>query len=161
MSDGQQAGVGRGDSWADAMHAARAMSLALGPLRSDRQPTLEAIRNALRGVAERTDAMTLLGELSAEYTVAVLPELVRVALSQRDTYRVRQLIGQLPYDDTATSVPSVVWAQLAQTTDDDAYRRMAELLKHLGLTQTLRALCEKAAMSTDPGIREVAADFAP
>jgi hypothetical protein len=45
------------------------------------------------------------------------------------------------------------------TLDYDVYRRLAELLSHLGLHEALQELRRRAAASNDPDIREVAEDF--
>jgi len=47
------------------------------------------------------------------------------------------------------------------TADDEEFRRMAELLHHLGLQAELADLLAIAKESDDSDIREVAADFSP
>lgn len=146
--------------WSAALAAARSLSVSAVGLRSNREPVLNLIRTALRGVSDRIEALTLLGYLDSDFTLEVLPELVQVALSHRDALRVRQVLGRLSYDEAESEVPPAVWSLLAITNDDDAYRRMAELLRHLGLSAALVALLAKAAVDPDPMVREVAADFA-
>ncbi|MEV6850423.1 hypothetical protein [Actinoplanes sp. NPDC051411] len=43
--------------------------------------------------------------------------------------------------------------------DDDEYRGLAELLKHLQAWEVLRELVKRARASADPQIREVADDL--
>jgi hypothetical protein len=51
------------------------------------------------------------------------------------------------------------WKWVEITLDYDVYRRLAELLSHLGLHEALQELRRRAAASNDPDIREVAEDF--
>lgn len=158
MSSGQQPDRGHA-GWAQALNAAGSFAVSLTPLRADRNATVESIRTALLGVGQRQAAMIVLGQLDSDYTEAVLPELLAAALSHRDTQRVRRLLGQLPHREAAMSVPPAVWRQLAETPDEDAYRRMAELLDHLGLADALRTLISRAGSSPDPAVREVTEQF--
>jgi hypothetical protein len=157
MSSGAQSDIGEG--WTQALDAARALTASLRALLVDRDSAIASMRVALLDPVQRTEAMTVLGQLAADYTEAVLPELMIAALSHRDTHRVRRLLGQLPCRAAARSVPAAVWRQLAETPDDDAYRRMAELLDHLGLADALATLVSRAENSSDEAMREIAEDF--
>jgi hypothetical protein len=148
-----------GNAWHRALDSADALAAATAELRADRTGTLARIRAALHGVPDRHGALTLLGSLETDYTGELAPDLVGIALSHRYALQARQALGRLPAAEARQVVPPAVWAQLEATGDDDAYRRMAELLDHLGLAGALGTLCETAAASPDPEVREVAEDF--
>jgi hypothetical protein len=120
----------------------------------------EQLRTALSGGGDRREALFLMGFLELEHTRELVPELVEAALSHRDALEARRALGALDAADAAELVPPAVRTLLEEEPDDDAFRRMAELLDHLGLEQALAELCETAAASEDPDIREVAEDFA-
>jgi len=104
--------------------------------------------------------LLMLGLLDTDYSEALVDQLVSASLSHRNALRVRQILGRLPHDQAERIVPPAVWRQLHQTDDYDAYRRMAELLSHLGLYGALGELSAEALKSSDPDIREVGDDFA-
>lgn len=147
------------EAWARAVEAARAVAAAAQALTADENATLATIRAAVRGLPERKAALLLLCHLPTQYTVALTDELVGAALSQRETLLVRQILGRMPRHEVVSVVPPAVWRQLAATPDADAYRRLAEVLRYLGLDDALRELCEAALESDDPEIREVGEDF--
>jgi hypothetical protein len=132
----------------------------VGALQSDYPGTLEMLRQALGVPEEQTVALVILGMLDTEYSEKCIDELVSASLSHRNALRVRQLLGRLPRDQAEHVVPPAVWRQLRETSDYDAYRRMAELLSHLGLTDAVTQLSAKALRNSDPDIREVGEDFA-
>jgi broad specificity phosphatase PhoE len=144
-----------------AAEAADALLAAAAEARLHRASTLAVIKSSLRRATGRARTLTLLSHLGSDFTAEVIPELVEVTLSHRDALRARELLGQLPYDEAARLVPPAVWDLLTEEDDYDAYRRMAELLRHLGLSDTLQELCRQAAASDDPDVREVAEDFTP
>lgn len=127
-------------------------------LRTNREETLADLRKALMGV-ERREAFILLGCLNTDITIELVDRLLVVALSLADTLRVRNLLGRLPDDELKKVVPNAVWRFLGSRDEGDAYRRMAELLEHLGLKEDLQDLCVRARDSIDPDIREVAEDY--
>jgi hypothetical protein len=148
------------EAWQQALGAATALHQAVSGLHSDYPETLELLRRALRSTAEETTAFRVLGLLDTDYSTALVDELVGASLSHRNALRVRQILGRLPHDQAERVVPPAVWRQLQETPDDDAYRRMAELLSHLGLRGALTQLSAQALKSSDPDIREVGEDFA-
>jgi hypothetical protein len=147
------------DAWQQALNSLRALRQATRILGSDYPGTLELLRAALRG-PEEPAALTLLGLLETDYSRALVSELVSAALSHGNALIARQLLGRLPHDEAEQIIPPAVWRQLAETDDYDAYRRMAELLSHLGLESALSELTSRARQSSDPDIREVGDDFA-
>jgi hypothetical protein len=145
--------------WFAAVGAAEALEQSLTDLRLNREATIESARSALMHVDQRREALLLLGCLGTDLTAELTDSLLRVALSDRDTVRVRNLLGRLPRKENTELVPNAVWQLLDKVDDGDAYRRMAELLHHLGLDEALRDLCARARESIDPDIREVAEAF--
>ena len=146
-------------AWQSVLDSANALAAAAAELGADREALLDRLRSALRGVGDRHGAFTFLGYLGSDYASDLIPELVEAALSHRDATKARHLIGRLPAEEARQVVPPAVWAQLERTSDYDAYRRMAELLDHLGLDDALEQLCATAAVSSDDDVREVAVDF--
>lgn len=147
------------ESWDDAAGAAEGLQRALVDLRLNKENTVTAIDAALSG-PHRRDVLTILEVLSPDYSRSSLDTLLGVALSVRDTLTVRELLGRLPYSEAKAVVPGAVWRLLDEEDDGDAYRRMAELLDHLGLNDALKELCRRAYDSIDPDVREVASDYA-
>jgi hypothetical protein len=148
------------EPWQQALGAVRALLQAMTALQSDYPGTLELLRRALRNPEEETAALMVLGLLETDYSGALVDQLVSASLSHRNALRVRQILGRLPHGQTVRVVPPAVWRQLKETGDYDAYRRMAELLSHLGLRGALSQLSAEALKSSDPDIREVGEDFA-
>ncbi|WP_203707398.1 hypothetical protein [Asanoa iriomotensis] len=121
---------------------------------------LHVLTTALQHPSSRRTALIALSVLETDVTAALVAPVVEASLSHRDALLARQVIGRIPYRVYEAAVPGVVNDLLADA-DDDTYRRLAELLDHLGLDPQLELLCERAASSDDPDIREVAADFGP
>ena len=147
------------EPWQQALRATRALQESLRPLKPDFSGTLESLRRALRDPGEETDALLVLALLETDYTVALADQLVSASLSHQHALRVRQILGRLPYEQAERVVPPAVWRQLRETGDYDAYRRLAELLSHLGLHAALSQLSAQALGSSDPDIREVGEEF--
>jgi hypothetical protein len=114
----------------------------------------------MRSLEDEPVALLMLGLLETDFSEALVGQLVSASLSHRNALRVRQILGRLPHDQAERIVPPAVWDQLRETDDYDAYRRLAELLAHLGLHAALSQLSAQALMSGDPDIREVGEDFA-
>jgi hypothetical protein len=129
-------------------------------LQSDYPGTLESLCRALGSPKWEPAALLMLGLLETDYSEALVDQLVSASLSHRNALRVRQILGRLPHGHAERIVPPAVWRQLEETGDYDAYRRMAELLSHLGLYNALSQLSNQALQSGDPDIREVGEDFA-
>ncbi|MEV4315310.1 hypothetical protein [Actinocrispum sp. NPDC049592] len=144
--------------WATAAKAAETLQQALVDLRLNRVATIEGAKAELGG-GSRRDALTILRFLGTDVILELLDPLLKTALSESDTLAVRELLGRLPHDRAAVVVPPAVSRLLTEEDDGDAYRRMAELLHHLGLTEALAQLCRTAHDSIDPDVRDVASDF--
>jgi len=145
--------------WQRAVSDIDALAATVRILQQDRATTLARLQEALRDIQERMAALHLLSFLDADYVIALTDTLVSLSLSHGDALAVREVLGGLPHDKAVRTVPAAIWKQLGETDDDDAYRRLAELLRHLGLGTALRELCERALASDDPAVREVAEDF--
>jgi hypothetical protein len=117
-----------------------------------------ALRDAL-GSAERQWALYLLLLADADLVSELLPELLIAGLRSRDALLVRQVVGRLSRNVLQPQLSSVIRHRLPNA-DDEEFRRMAELLRHLGLEAELQELVAVAKDSDDSNIREVAADFA-
>ncbi len=148
-------------AWQRGIAAIKELAAAAAALRSDQATTLTLLKQALDSPTERVSALLLLNNIHPDFTVLLADRLVALSLSHRDALLVRQILGRLSYEQAQGVVPAAVWRQLDSTDDYDAYRRLAELLAHLGLTQSLRQLCERALASQDPDVREVGEDLAP
>jgi len=147
------------ESFSDALAAAGALSRSLVPLRQDGEAAVRALGEALKAFETRDEALLLLAALDTDITEALVPSLLRTALRVRDTLRLRQVLGRLPHSAAEAAVPPAVRKLLGEGAESDDYRRMAELLDHLGLDAALRDLCVRACDSVDEEIREVAEDF--
>lgn len=151
----------RGQEWPRALAAAGALWQAAAGLRADYPTALEFLREALRGSQHTSSALILLRILDADYTVALIDELVALSTSHTYALAAREVLGMLSYADAAHLVPPAIWALVEQPDPypDDTYLRCAELLDHLGLTGALRELLQRARASDDPDVREVAEDY--
>lgn len=152
-------GMSSEDPWSQSLVALEELLKATRVLQLDYPSTLESLRSAMRSPKDEAAALLLLGWLDSDYTEALVGELVSASISHRHALRVRQILGRLSHEEAVQIVPPAVWHQLQETGDDDAYRRLAELLAHLGLHDALSQLSAQALMSSDPDIREVGEDF--
>ena len=110
------------------------------------------------GSARRQWALYLLSLADADLVSELLPELVVAGFRPRDALLVREILGRLPRAALQSLLPPVIHDRLRDA-EDDEFRRIAELLKHLGLSDQLADLVAVARVSDDPNIREVADDF--
>jgi hypothetical protein len=115
------------------------------------------IKEALQS-AERQWALYLLMIVDVDMTRQVLPELLQAGLRHRDAVLVREIIGRLPRRVLAIDLPPLIEDRMS-TADEDEFRRMAELLDHLGLVEALNSIVQQAMEGDDPGIRDAAEDF--
>jgi hypothetical protein len=152
---------GEAGAWQQALAAAASLHQATGALGDKPDETLTLLAGGLRDTGEQHRALLLLGYLDPRYAVALADILVDVARNRGDSLLVSQIFGRLSRDQAQSAVPAAVWRLLARGEDVVAYRRMAELLYHLGLTAALHRLCVHALASEDPGMQDVGADFAP
>ncbi|MFI6745723.1 hypothetical protein ACIBI3_05950 [Actinomadura luteofluorescens] len=151
--------AGDRDSFAEALEAAHRLNRALGPLRIDREGTKDRLRSALRQPEQEVQALLLLETLGTEATKALIDDLLGQALRVRYTLLIRNLLGRLAWSEAKEIVPPAVWRLLEIEDEADDFRRMAELLDHLGLREALQELCARAGESLDEEVREVAEDF--
>lgn len=145
--------------WEAATASVEALESTLLPLRLDEEATARSIEAALGALSTRREAFSILGLLDTRYTVDLLDQILRNGLADRDVLRVRHLLGRLPYSVAAEVVPRSVEKLLQSEGDAQAYRRMAELLDHLGLPDALDQLRAQAVDSIDPDVREVWEDY--
>lgn len=117
------------------------------------------LREALLDDADRDAALGFAQHLPDEQLKALLPQLYETAtLTHRSILLTRQLIARLDRQWLTSALGPLVERTLAEG-DEEAYRRLAELLDHLEQYGLLARLVEAAAGSEDEEIREVAEDF--
>jgi hypothetical protein len=148
------------DPWRRAVTALDALWEAKVVLESDYPVTLERLRRELHG-SDRLTALYILRIMEHEYTVALINDLVQVSLSESAMFRVRETLGRLAHTDLERLVPAAVWQVLEEEDDADAYHRLAGLLSHLGLTDALRELSQRALASDDPETQGVGEEYMP
>lgn len=123
--------------------------------------TVSALRERIGRIETRNGTLLALQGLEPSVSAALADVLVPLAVSHKYALRVRQLLGRMSHHQAARIVPPLVAIVLDNPTqaDDDAFRRLAELLEYLGLGAALDDLLKRAARSDDPNIREVAHDL--
>lgn len=145
--------------WASLVaHARQMIPLQAAAIRVDRDSLVEAARASLRNLQENRSALNALAYLDPHFTLALLDEVLDRAEQPRDAPLARQVLGRLARDTLAQPLGDAVERRLERA-DDDQYRRLAELLRFLGLSGTLQALVDRALQSADSNIREVGEDF--
>jgi hypothetical protein len=147
------------DDWYAALNYFKELSAVRSRVQADRDSALGKLKSTLNSGGDMWPALSLAGFLDPYYTRGCVRELVRIGILHRYADAVRQLLGRLSREAAAEVLPLAIWEQLEETGDDDAYRRLAELLRYLGLDGPLRNLCAKAAASDDADVREVVDDF--
>lgn len=121
----------------------------------DRRSVLAA---ALRGSAwDRGAALSFLEALPDDVP-SLLDELVDNALSVRWALAARRAIAAGQPVVVTPLLTEIVRGRLAAADADD-FRRLAELLRHLGAVEPLASLLSEARQSDDPETRQVADDF--
>jgi hypothetical protein len=118
---------------------------------------VSALREALV-TTERQWVLYLLLLVDANVVRELVPELIVAGFRPRDALLVREIFGRLPRDVLQSHLSPVIRGQLPGAEDDEV-RRMAELLRHLGLASDLADLVAAAKVSSSPDIREIAGDF--
>lgn len=118
----------------------------------------ETIARALEGKPwDQGVALAFLAALSDDVP-AVLDRLIELSRSHRWGLAARQAIAPAWQSGRLPELPQKVIARLNRA-DDDEYRDLAALLKHLQAWEVLRELVKRAMASADPRIREVAEDL--
>jgi hypothetical protein len=149
------------ETWHRALEAASALNQATAAFRAHPNEALALLSAGLKDRTQVRRTLLVLSYLGPDYIVALADTLVYMAQSHRDALLVRQILGRLRHDQAEALVPPAVWRRLGDHEDDEAYRRMAELLYHLGLTGALRQLTRRALASEDPNMRDVGLEFTP
>jgi hypothetical protein len=145
------------NGWDAALEALVRVSTSLGEL-SSRPDVATRLRAGLSNPTERRPTLLILGLMDTRHTAQVADQVVEAAESHRDARLARELLGRLPRKESQALIPPLVSARLEHA-DDDAYRRLAELLVHLDLKGALDELRARAASSDNPSVREIATDF--
>lgn len=125
----------------------------------DRTAMTALISKSLGAVETKRSGLQALLMVDPYLTLEVLDQVVAIAAqSHRDALLARQVVGRLDRDTVREQLRSIILNRLGEA-DDDEYRRLAELLRHIGDASTLDELTARALASTDPKIREVGDDF--
>lgn len=118
-----------------------------------------ALRFALLNVRMRRFALRLLFELTDEEKEMQFSNLMDLAtVGHCDIGQVRAIIRSLPREWLLANLGPHVELLLARD-DAETYRRLAELLCDIGDQASLTKLIDRARMSSDPNILEIAQDF--
>jgi hypothetical protein len=139
-------------------HTRELIPLRAAAIRVDRNSLVDAARASLRNLQENRRGLEALAYLDPGFTLDLLEDVLDRAESPRDAGLAKQVLGRLPRATLAQPLHDAVARRLDRA-DDDQYRRLAELLRHLGFTDTLQALVDRALQSADGNIREVGEDF--
>ncbi|RKT79949.1 hypothetical protein DFJ68_3428 [Terracoccus luteus] len=117
---------------------------------------------ALGDFASRPTALRILGSADPSLTVSVLPALEPFLLvSHSALVECRALVLRLPPAERTACFDRLTARVIADTgSDDEAYRRLAELLRSAGASGALAVLLAAASTSDEAVLREVADDFA-
>ena len=121
---------------------------------------VRVLRNGLQCTSQRDVALRLLLLLDNDMRKAVFDILVNLAsVGHSDIQLCRDVIQVMPRKWVLDRIMAVVDSVLRDNPDDyESYRRYAELLKELD-QNLLRQLVERAALSSDIDVQEVASDF--
>src|SRR5215472_801866 len=130
-------------------------------VRNDLAGLAGAVRATLAAPSQAHAGLQVLMWLEPQLTLELLEDVLTRAKSPRDTGLARQALGRLPRAVLARPLRDAMVARLERSDDDDEYRRYAELLRHLGQTEILRVLVERALASSDRDMRDVGEDFSP
>ena len=147
------------EAWENVLRADDAFYEAVGKLAEF--PLGDILIEALGEFRGQRTALKLLHNTSVEIRHAALPALFPLALvSHSLLLEVRRVITSLPREILDQELPPLVTAVLYdESSDYEAYRRLAELLRETGHTDLLRQLVAAARRSKDEDILEVADDF--
>ena len=121
---------------------------------------LAVLREVLRDGPGQATAVRLVRTLPDDRVRDLVPELVQAALISRPEILVpaREALGRLDAGWLSLALRPEVERVLPDA-DWEVYRRLAELLRHLGQEALLARVVAAAAESDDEDVREVADDF--
>lgn len=119
------------------------------------------LREGLLSLPWRRPALVVLGSSDVALSEQLLPELFRLAaVSHSLIGEVRRCIRRIPRERLAARLEPLVCQLVDDSTSDyEAYRRIAELLRELECWPVLDDLVRAAKTSPDADVREVADDF--
>jgi len=123
---------------------------------------LEAtLRWALTDLSSRPVALRILSIADSSLTLSVLPALEPLlVVSHSLLTQCRGLVLRLARQERLDFLARLTERVVGDPgSDDEAYRRLAELLREAGAESSLAVLLASAAVSDDAEVREVADDF--
>ena len=139
--------------WASLLaHTRELIPLRAAAIHVDRNSLVDAVRASLRNLQESRRGLEALAYLDPGFTLDLLEDVLDRAESPRDAGLAKQALGRLQRATLAQPLHDAVVRRLDRA-DDDQYRRLAELLRHLGLAVTLQSLVDRALQSGDRHIR--------
>jgi hypothetical protein len=146
------------EAWDAVVQAEKELMIAIAAFTRSGPEAVDILRRQLRRVGQRAATLRVILELEPEVVQQLLPELVTLAgTTHGEGILARRAIGELPQTRRG-AVTDIVLGRLASA-DSDEYRRLAELLWHIGDRGTLAQVTTLAQASADPEIREVGEDF--
>ena len=146
------------DLWAAIVAADQQLARVRAEFYQDAEARHEVLLAALQGSNWDCGAALAYLEALPDDVPELLDQLVEHAMSHRWALAARRAIAAGWSEKVAPVLRQIIERRLG-TADPDDYRRIAELLLHLGEREGLRMLVESARKKDDPDIREVADDF--
>lgn len=145
--------------WAAVMAAEERFSEAVAAI--PRAELAGVLRWALHDFASRRTALRILSGSDPQLVREILPALGPLLLVSHSLLQeCRRALLRLPGTEVSHYLDSLTTSVIEDpSSDDEAYRRLAELLRTVEAHRALERLMDTAARSADPEIREVAADF--
>ena len=145
--------------WAAVVEAERRFSEAVRDIPPSELP--DTLVAALGDFSSRHVALAILTTAQPQLTASVLPGLEPLLLVSHSSLEVcRRLVRRLPEPERSDFLRRTTSGVTGDAgSDDEAYRRLAELLRSAGADELLSELARAASLSDDPGIREVGEDF--
>lgn len=145
------------DRWTDIVDAERRFHLACAQLTMPE--AIEVLAEVLPEGPGRGTALRMARDMPVERLMELFPQLYQAAITTHsDILLARQILARLDSGWLALALAPEVERTLEHE-DWETYRRLAELLDHLGQEALLARVVVAATGSDDEDVREVAEDF--
>ena len=146
-----------GDIFVDSLKSTSALIAKVRKLEAE--PTIEAtLTKALQNVSVRQEALYLLLVLDSRFVKALIPDIVPIGLSDRYAVLVRELLGRLPRVELHATFSELTRHWLKGVDYLEA-RRLAELLLHIGLDESLNELIQFCLAQDDLDLQELGTEL--
>ncbi|MFC7277258.1 hypothetical protein ACFQS1_24965 [Paractinoplanes rhizophilus] len=146
------------DLWAAIVAADQKLARVRAEFYQHAEARHEVLVAALQGSNWDRGAALAFLEVLSDDVPELLEQLVEHAMSPRWALAARRAIAAGRHEEVAPALRQII-DRLLPTADPEEYRRLAELLRHLGDREGLRMLLDGASRRDDPDIREVVDDF--